>query len=226
VIDFAKLTAPFDPNKVSWRVGSTTQDKKRGMALAYIDARDVMERLDAVCGPAGWQCTYPSAEGKKTICSIGIKIGDEWIWKADGAGDSDVEAEKGALSDAFKPAAVKWGIGRYLYDVDAPWVELKAAGRSYAIADHEYKRLAAVLGATTWRAPSPQPAEEVEPAGRLQYIAECKAKIANFPDGDPRMRAWWEGEKQARRDFDLSAAEVDSLKALVIAKLPKQERAA
>jgi len=61
---------------------------------------------------------------------------------------------------------------------------------------------------------------------REQYIAICKAKIASFPDGDPRIRAWWEGEKQARRDFDLSAAEVDSLKALVIAKLPKQERAA
>jgi hypothetical protein len=63
-------------------------------------------------------------------------------------------------------------------------------------------------------------------AGRAQYIAQAKAKIADFPDGDLRIRAWWEGEKQARRDFDLSAAEVDQLKALVIAKLPKQEKAA
>jgi len=62
-------------------------------------------------------------------------------------------------------------------------------------------------------------------AGRAKYIAECKAKIATFPEGDPRIRAWWEGEKQARRDFDLSAAEVDSLKALVIAKLPKEKAA-
>jgi hypothetical protein len=80
-----------------------------------------MNRLDDVCGAAGWQCEYPHAGGK-TICSIGIKIDGEWVWKADGAGDTDVEAEKGAISDAFKRAAVKWGIGRYLYDLDAPWV--------------------------------------------------------------------------------------------------------
>lgn len=221
MIDVSKLNAPFDPAKVSWRIGSTTADKKRGMALAYIDARDVMERLDEVCGVAGWQCAYPHAEGKKTICSIGIKIGEEWIWKADGAGDSDVEAEKGALSDAFKRAAVKWGIGRYLYDVDSPWVEIEAAGRSFRIADKEYARLAKVLGGA-----KPQPAPHEPSDAKATYIADCKAKLASFPDADPRIRAWWEAEKQARRDFDLSATEVDQLKALVIAKLPKQEKAA
>jgi DNA recombination protein Rad52 len=69
-------------------------------------------------------------------------------------------------------------------------------------------------------------ADEPDGASRAQYIASCKAKIASFPDGDPRIRGWWEGEKQARRDFDLSAEEVDQLKALVIPKLPKQEKAA
>ena len=61
--DFRRLTAPFDPARVSWRVGSTNKDKTRGMALAYIDARDVMDRLDDVCGPEGWQRRYPHAEG-------------------------------------------------------------------------------------------------------------------------------------------------------------------
>src|ERR1700757_4672948 len=102
---YDKLKAPFPPDRVSWRVGSTTADKKKGLAFGYIDARDVMERLDDVCGPENWQCTYPHANGK-TICSIGIRVcregeGFEWIWKSDGAGDSDVEAEKGAMSDAF-----------------------------------------------------------------------------------------------------------------------------
>lgn len=125
-----RLKAPFPPSAISWRVGSTTKDKTKGMALAYIDARDVMNRLDEVCGAEGWQCTYPHANGK-TICSIGIKFGNEWVWKADGAGDSDVEAEKGAISDAFKRAAVKWGIGRYLYDMDSPWLEIEGFGNSY-----------------------------------------------------------------------------------------------
>ncbi len=142
---FERLRAPFPPDRISWRVGSTTADKKRGMALAYIDARDVMERLDEVCGAAGWQNDYPHANGK-TVCRIGIKVGDEWVWKADGAGDTDVEAEKGALSDAFKRSAVRWGIGRYLYDLPSPWVELDQAGRSYKIKESEMARLAKLIG--------------------------------------------------------------------------------
>lgn len=139
-----ELSNPFPPAKISWRVGSTTADKKRGLALAYIDARDVMARLDQVCGAAGWQDRY-EFHGPRTVCYLSVKIDGEWVTKADGAGDSDVEAEKGAISDAFKRAAVKWGIGRYLYDVEGPWVELRAAGRSYAIADSEYARLARIL---------------------------------------------------------------------------------
>ena len=38
-----------------------------------------------------------------------------WISKSDGADDSNIEGAKGGLSDAFKRAAVKFGIGRYLY---------------------------------------------------------------------------------------------------------------
>jgi hypothetical protein len=49
---FERLAEPFPADAVSWRVGSTTQDKSKGMALAYLDARDVMDRLDLVCGPA------------------------------------------------------------------------------------------------------------------------------------------------------------------------------
>lgn len=144
-IDFKALAAPLPPDRVSWRVGATTADKTRGMALAYLDSRDVQERLDAVCGPEGWQCAYPHA-GQKTVCSIGILVEGQWIWKADGAGDTDVEQEKGALSDAFKRAAVKWGIGRYLYDVVTPWVALEKKGNSYVIAEGEYAKLRKVLG--------------------------------------------------------------------------------
>lgn len=127
---FARLAAPFSPDRVSWRVGSVKKDGSAAMALAYIDARDVMERLDEVCTPAGWQCRYTHAD-RKTICELGIRpayadegAADEWIWKADGAGDSDIEAEKGALSDAFKRAAVRWGVGRYLYELPTPWVRI------------------------------------------------------------------------------------------------------
>lgn len=152
-IYLAKLKEPFPATCISWRVGSTTKDKKKGMALAYIDARDVMQRLDDVCGPENWQCDYPHA-GEKTVCRIGIKIAGEWVWKANGAGNSDIEAEKGALSDAFKRAAVLWGIGQYLYDIESPWVTLDTRdhdGKTYVngIAKHEYARLHKLVGGQT-----------------------------------------------------------------------------
>ncbi len=158
VIDFKKLCEPFPPDRVSWRVGSTSGDKTRGLALGYIDARDVMQRLDEVVGPENWQCRYSHAENK-TVCEIGILIPrhedmPEWVWKADGAGDTDFEAEKGALSDAFKRAAVRWGIGRYLYDLPAEWVHIEPAGKSYRIKEHELKRLTAILQG---QAPPPPP---------------------------------------------------------------------
>lgn len=131
-MDLKKLSEPFNPQDIHWRVGSTNkrsrqkQDKNakatKGIALAYVDARDVMNRLDDVLGPENWQDIYDHTE--PYICRIGIKIDGEWVWKSNGAGDTRVEAEKGAMSDAFKRAAVMWGIGRYLYDMPNIWVDL------------------------------------------------------------------------------------------------------
>lgn len=132
-VDFLRdLAAPFRDEQISWRIGSTSEkdSKLSGMALAYIDARDVMDRLDAVCGQAHWQDRYVETEKGRIICTLSIRIQGEWIEKSDGAGDSDVESEKGAISDALKRAAVKWGIGRYLYDLDSPWVECEKRGKS------------------------------------------------------------------------------------------------
>lgn len=181
--DHKNLYAPFPPDAVSWRVGATNRDKTKGLALAYVDARDVMQRLDDVVGPAGWQCEYPHANGK-TVCSIGIKIGGEWIWKANGAGDTDVEAEKGALSDAFKRAAVCWGIGRYLYDIPQTWVAIEAAGKSYKISERELPRLRKLLGGN-------QP-EYTEPAtSDEKLIVESLMFAIDKADTLQDLRVWW-----------------------------------
>lgn len=138
---FDALSAPFPPEAIDWRVGSTNQDKTKGMALAYIDARTCMDRLDTICGPDGWQCNYTTVNGS-AVCNLGVKMpSGEWLWKADGAGQTDFEGEKGALSDALKRAAVRWGIGRYLYDLPAPWVAIEASGRSFRISEGERKGL-------------------------------------------------------------------------------------
>lgn len=129
---FKALARPFEEKQISWRVGSTNAEKTKGIALAYIDARDVMLRLDTVLG-LDWQCKYSHAE-QKTICDLGVRVDGEWIWRAGGAGDSDIEAEKGAISDAFKRAAVLFGVGRYLYGLPNEWVAISPAGRSYKLA--------------------------------------------------------------------------------------------
>lgn len=210
---FERLRAPFPPDRVSWRIGSTTQDKKKGMALAYIDARDVMDRLDEVVGPGNWQDRYPHAAGK-TVCEIDIYIeGRGWVTKSDGAGDSDVEAEKGALSDAFKRAAVRWGIGRYLYDVASVWVEIEAAGRSFKIKDSEHARLSKLLFTDA----------------RSAFIATTEIIINNANDAT-ELGKWWnaDSQKAQRRDFELTTAEVNALKTRVTNRMEelKQQKAA
>jgi hypothetical protein len=95
--------------------------------LAYIDARQVMDLLDEVVGPENWQTDYKDLNGK-IYCGIAIRTNqmeNVWVWKWDMGTESEYEAEKGEASDAFKRAAVKWGIGRFLYDLDTKTVSTK-----------------------------------------------------------------------------------------------------
>jgi hypothetical protein len=139
-----RLKNPFNPKVVHWRVGATNAKKNngvptKGIALAYVNARDVMKRLDDVCGD-NWQVEYPFAG----CCRIGIKIGDEWLWRSNGAGETDVEGEKGQFSDAFKRAAVLWGVGRYLYYLDNIWCDVD-----------KYKKIATPPKLPSWALPKP-----------------------------------------------------------------------
>lgn len=140
-----ELSEPFPSELVHWRVGSRMQDKKRGMALAYIDARDVFDRLDQVVGPANWQTHIHLGPEGRVACAMEIRDPerDVWITKSDGAGATAIEGEKGGVSDAIKRAAVQFGLGRYLYRLDSPWVELEGEGKR--IAKHEYEGLRVYL---------------------------------------------------------------------------------
>jgi hypothetical protein len=144
---FTALCEPFPIEEIAWRVGPTNErsrkegDPLRGQPLCYVDARTVMDRLDSVCGFDGWQCHYTPGVGTSIVCNIGVRVAGDWIWKGDGAGATDMEAEKGALSDAFKRAAVRWGVGRYLYEVKAPWLELEVRGKSSFIREADHAKL-------------------------------------------------------------------------------------
>jgi hypothetical protein len=143
---FDQLSAPFPVEDIKWRVGPTNDRSKgdgplKGQPLCYIDARCVMDRLDSVVGPDHWQCSYTPGVGTSIVCNIGIRFAHRWIWKGDGAGATDMEADKGTLSDAFKRAAVRWGVGRYLYDVKAPWIVLEKRGNAAIITDQQKEAL-------------------------------------------------------------------------------------
>ena len=155
----AKLSEFFQPNRVSWRVGSTNRDKTKGMALAYIDARDVMERLDETVGAANWQDAYTETARGRIICTLSIFVDGQWVSKSDGAGETSYEGDKGAISDAFKRAAVKWGIGRYLYGLDNIWVEIEMRGNTAVFTKAARSQLASKLPR-----PSGQPAPQRTPA--------------------------------------------------------------
>jgi len=128
-----QLKNPFDPRFVKWRVGATNEKKEngrvvqkatKGIALAYLDVREVEKRLDDVCGVGGWQSKLIEIKDG-FICELSIQMPDgQWITKSDSADYTDVEAIKGGASSALKRAAAVWGIGRYLYYLPNTWVPL------------------------------------------------------------------------------------------------------
>lgn len=142
-----KLAQPFDVSKVKWRLQSTNDEKTEGYAVPYLDSRTIGQRLDDVVGQMRWKDEYKpwmnTQEGPSQLCIIYIYDDDlkEWIGKSDGAGISKKEPVKGGISDAFKRAAVKWGIGRYLYSMEPVWVKAKQRGKSAVIDKEEMPKL-------------------------------------------------------------------------------------
>jgi hypothetical protein len=161
---YEQLAAPFAT--AHWRAQTLKADGTSALALAYIDARDVMERLDSVLGPENWQDRYAETPKGRLICTLALRIGGEWIEKQDGAGETDVEGDKGAISDSLKRAAVKWGIGRYLYALPATWAECESYERNgkkqwKGWTPQGLRKLTAISG-TAGPAPKAVPAAELD----------------------------------------------------------------
>ena len=134
------LRDPFAPEDIEWRVQQAGEKNGKPWArvLAYVTNRAIQERLDEVVGPENWQNTFREGPSGGVVCGISVRIprpdtagagGAEWITKWDGAENTDVEPVKGGLSNAMKRAAVQWGIGRYLYDLEEGWARVHDGGR-------------------------------------------------------------------------------------------------
>lgn len=120
-----RLKEPFPPEAVGWKPQSVKQN--RALAVAYISARDVMTRLDAVVGVGGWSDHYDVRDSGAVMCHLRVRIDGEWVEKCDIGSPSDQpdagDSLKAAVSDALKRAGVKYGVGRYLYDLPMSWCD-------------------------------------------------------------------------------------------------------
>ena len=109
---YAALAAPFETEEVKLRT-------QAGRQLHYVTARTVMNRLDEVVGPENWWDDFVPLE-HSVICRLTIRLPDgQVLTKADAGGYAGMadpgDDDKSGFADAFKRAAVKFGVGRYLY---------------------------------------------------------------------------------------------------------------
>jgi hypothetical protein len=119
------LAAPFDLADIRFK--PQVVKGNRALALAYVDARAIQDRLDSVLGVEGWQDEYTTLPDGSVVCRLRLHLGDDWITKMDVGSPSDQpdggDRLKAAFSDALKRAAVKFGVGRYLYRLPSIWCE-------------------------------------------------------------------------------------------------------
>src|SRR6266511_2261716 len=135
--DFAKvaeaLAEPFDRDEVKFKPAVVSGN--RAMALAYVDARVIQDRLDDVMGVLNWQDEYECLSDGSVVCRLRLRLGNEWVTKVDVGGPSEQpdggDRLKAAFSDALKRAAVKFGIGRYLYRLPSQWVDYDPHKRQF-----------------------------------------------------------------------------------------------
>src|SRR5881392_2732665 len=119
------LSEPFAVGEVKFKPAVVSGNK--ALALAYVDARVIQDRLDDVLGVEGWQDKYECRPDGSVVCRLRLRLGGEWVTKMDVGSPSEQPDEhdrlKAAFSDALKRAAVKFGIGRYLYRLPAIWCD-------------------------------------------------------------------------------------------------------
>src|SRR5258708_3650289 len=80
------LAAPFNPREVKFKRGVVSG--QRALALAYVDARVIQDRLDDVLGVTGWQDEYECLPDGSVVCRLRLRLGRRWITKSDLGGPS------------------------------------------------------------------------------------------------------------------------------------------
>ncbi len=192
------LAEPFDSSEVKFKPAVVSGN--RAMALAYVDARVIQDRLDDVLGVEGWSDDYECREDGSVICRLRCKIGSEWVQKVDVGSPSEQpdggDRLKAAFSDALKRAAVKFGLGRYLYRLPNQWVDYDPQKRAFA----RTPTLPAAYLPQKKEAPAPEPAAGPAPAPKPQGRPAPKPAAKAAPHALPAS-----GAEFQRRLYDYDA---------------------
>jgi hypothetical protein len=133
---WSALSAPLPPGVISWRQdGRPISRDGRHIArfVAYIEANTVRERLDAVV-PGEWDLTLellPPVAGleddaNQGPCSFKARLQILGVIREDVGTGKDY---KQAATDAFKRAAVRFGIAHELYAYEQNWVQMDGDGK-------------------------------------------------------------------------------------------------
>jgi len=149
------LRQPPKPSEVRFRILRDKGDKAC-VASCYINARWVNDRLDGAVGPENWQMSMRYMPGEAWVeerernnrkyetrhqagvwlCRLGIRFAGttEWVWREDCAEQKTPASEareKGGASDAFKRAAVHFGVAKDLYafgeQLNDEWIDTEPA---------------------------------------------------------------------------------------------------
>src|SRR5262245_18321745 len=93
------LAEPFEPSEVKFKPAVVSGN--RAMALAYVDARVIQDRLDDMLKPENRQDDYECLADGSVVCRLRLRLGEEWITKVDVGGPSEQQDGGDRLKAAF-----------------------------------------------------------------------------------------------------------------------------
>jgi len=183
---WSALAAPLPAGVISWRQdGRTITRDGRHVArfVAYIEANTVRERLDSVV-PGEWDLTLellPAVAGldddaNQGACSFKARLQILGVIREDVGTGKDY---KQAATDAFKRAAVRFGIAHELYSYEQNWVQMDGDGKFARPLEDP-----AVAYARRYGRPRAVPGSAVQSTARASQTAEVAA-VPEFPE--PRL---------------------------------------
>lgn len=173
------LQEPFPSHEVEFKPGALNSDKTKALALAYVDSRSYIQRLNLVC--PDWQDEYQITmlpDRVVVLCRLTIagitRTGDGECLLSGSEENERIEpnAVVTASAQAFKRACVKFGLGAYLYALPQVWCDY----------DHAKRKIVNPPKLPEWAL---SPAERLEKATRAATERVAVERGIPVPDSAP-----------------------------------------